>query len=533
MGIPSYFSHIIRKYGSIIKKYKKFKSVNNLYFDSNSLIYDIIRLHQWSKDDTKDEYERNIYQELCLKLDDYINKIRPTNKVFIAFDGIAPVAKLNQQKTRRYKSKFIQYVENTITHKQNSKWDQAAITPGTTFMNNLDIYIRNYFKDKYNTTDNPLEIIVSCANDFGEGEHKLFDFIRENKEYHTNSTTFIYGLDSDLIMLCLNHLHISKNIFLFRESPDFANSLNEKIESNVLCYLDINKLSTAILKELGCTRAPYTAQHTKYKIHDYILISFMLGNDFMPHFPALNIRTNGISILLETYKNIIGPNKYLCNGMKIHWRYFKLFLQELANNEEEYFKKEFALRYKWSRRTFKTDTEEHKLERFLTIPIKNRDSELFIDPFTKGWETRYYKQLFQINYANRYKKHICTNYLEGLEWTLEYYTNGCKNYRWYYKYHYPPLLTDLIRYIPDFDIIMVENNKKPINHLTQLCYVLPKQSLHLLPESLHLRLLDVYPEYYRSNYRFVWAFCKYFWESHIDMNTIDIGELEDFVTKTI
>ena len=130
----------------------------------------------------------------------------------------------------------------------------------------------------------------------------------------------------------------------------------------------------------------------------------MLGNDFMPHFPALNIRTNGISILLETYKNIIGPNKYLCNGMKIHWRYFKLFLQELAKNEENYLKKEYEIRNKWSRRTFKSDTEAHTLERFSTIPIKQRDGENFIDPYTKGWEIRYYKQLFQMNYVDRYKK---------------------------------------------------------------------------------------------------------------------------------
>ena len=265
MGIPSYFSHIIRKYGSIIKKFHKFKGVSNLYFDSNSLIYDIIKLHKWSDIDTKEDYEQEIYRKLCVQIEEYIDKIRPAKKVLIAFDGVAPVAKLNQQKTRRYKSKFIQYIENSIQNKPNSKWDQAAITPGTQFMNNLDKYIQNYFNDKYNNTNNPLQIIVSGTNEFGEGEHKIFDFIRANEEYHANTTTFIYGLDSDLIMLCLNHLHISKNIYLFRESPDFANSLNRQVESNILCYLDIQQLSIAILQELGCARTPYTNQHNKYK----------------------------------------------------------------------------------------------------------------------------------------------------------------------------------------------------------------------------------------------------------------------------
>ena len=44
MGIPSYFSHIIKKYGSIIKILTS-KNIHNLYFDSNSIIYDIIRFN--------------------------------------------------------------------------------------------------------------------------------------------------------------------------------------------------------------------------------------------------------------------------------------------------------------------------------------------------------------------------------------------------------------------------------------------------------------------------------------------------------
>ena len=34
----------------------------------------------------------------------YIQEIKPENTVFIAFDGVAPVAKLDQQRNRRYKS---------------------------------------------------------------------------------------------------------------------------------------------------------------------------------------------------------------------------------------------------------------------------------------------------------------------------------------------------------------------------------------------------------------------------------------------
>ena len=310
MGIPSYFSHIIKKYGSIIKILTS-KNIHNLYFDSNSIIYDIIRLINYADYSTNKEYEEKIYLEVCKKLEEYINIVQPQTNVYIAFDGVAPVAKLKQQKTRRYKSKFIKYIETYIKKETDTEgdknadnkpiWDQAAITPGTNFMNQLTPFIINYFKHTFINTNN-INFIVSGADEVGEGEHKIFEFIRKNNTYHDKTSTFIYGLDSDLIMLCLNHLSVSKNLYLFRESPDFANSINSSIESNVLCYLDINLLSDAILTEL-CSNP--TDKNKKYKLYDYILISFLLGNDFLPHFPALNIRTNGIQYVLNTYKSTI------------------------------------------------------------------------------------------------------------------------------------------------------------------------------------------------------------------------------------
>ena len=38
MGIPSYFSHIIKKYAYILKKINNKNEFNNIYFDSNSII---------------------------------------------------------------------------------------------------------------------------------------------------------------------------------------------------------------------------------------------------------------------------------------------------------------------------------------------------------------------------------------------------------------------------------------------------------------------------------------------------------------
>ena len=172
MGIPSFFSHIVKNHKSIIKKIGEFeKTMNNLYLDSNSIIYDSLRSIEYTKDI---QFEKELMLKVCLKIDEYINTIKPDKTVLIAFDGVAPVAKLEQQRTRRYKSDLESKIKKELNPDDKKFWDTRAITPGTKFMKKLNSYIKKYYKNqekKYNVD----EIIVSGANEKGEGEHKIFN----------------------------------------------------------------------------------------------------------------------------------------------------------------------------------------------------------------------------------------------------------------------------------------------------------------------------------------------------------------------
>ena len=97
MGIPSYFSYILKNYGNIISRLNR--KVDNLYLDSNSIIYDSLRQLEENHN-----FEERLIHKVCVKIDEYIARTAPSHTIFIAFDGVAPVAKLDQQRNRRYLS---------------------------------------------------------------------------------------------------------------------------------------------------------------------------------------------------------------------------------------------------------------------------------------------------------------------------------------------------------------------------------------------------------------------------------------------
>ena len=527
MGIPSYFSYIVKNHPEIIKLFnRKHYKADNLYLDCNSIIYDVF--HKTDFNNLSHSISTSIIKDVCIKIESYISLIQPSNKVIIAFDGVAPVAKLEQQRQRRYKSAYQNEIFRNIYKKvERDPWNTAAITPGTLFMKELSDYITVYFNN-YNTN----EIIVSTSEIYGEGEHKIFDYIRQNKEDHANQSTIIYGLDADLIMLSINHIPYCKNIYLFREAPHFIQSISKSLEPNENYLLDIPELTNKIIQDMNNGNI-YPFSHTKSKIYDYILLSFLLGNDFLPHFPALNIRTGGMDKLLNAYKATIGKtNETITDGTTINWKNFRMLINYLSIQEETYITEEYKLRNKKEKIFYPTDTPEQTFKKFEALPTYKRDNERYINPFQPYWESRYYRTLFNIqsDTTGDRRKQISINYLEGLEWTLKYYTHGCPDWRWRYNYYYPPLLVDLIKYIPVFDTTFIEYKiPDPVSQVVQLCYVLPKESLSLLPNSLHKDLLEKHEEWYNNDCDFLWAFCKFFWESHVLFNEIDINELEQIV----
>ena len=186
MGIPSYFSHIVKKHRDVIKRFNQnYFKINNLYLDCNSIVYDCLKNGFATTYANKEQFEKNLIDAVCIKIDEYISTINPDSRILIAFDGVAPVAKLEQQRNRRYKSWFLNEMTKTFNSNINTEndgviqsfhWDSTSITPGTNFMQKLNASVRTHFEPII--VQNEKIIIVSGSDVPGEGEHKFMHHMR-------------------------------------------------------------------------------------------------------------------------------------------------------------------------------------------------------------------------------------------------------------------------------------------------------------------------------------------------------------------
>ena len=493
MGIPSYFSHIIRNYKGIIKlltpelrSSESQQSYMHLFMDSNSIIYDCVHSMESPTNST-------IIDNVIVKIDEYIKKINPSNTIYIAFDGVAPFAKMKQQRNRRYKTNYI----NKILGKTD-KWNTNNITPGTEFMDELSRRITRELKPKNYRAKH---FYISTPNEVGEGEHKIFDYIRKNP--CINDDVYIYGLDSDLFMLSIFNCQYYRNCFIFREAPEFIRELLEKEPSkNDMYLIDTNMLQMGILAQMGYHKSSTLPHHEQERaiIYDYVFICFFLGNDFLPMFPSLNIRTKGIERIMRTYRKIHKQGQYMIKNDGINWPMVRLFINELAKNEEEYMREEQKSRNKFDNWTFTTPkTMEEKEKYILNLPIMKRETEKYVNPFEEGWQERYRR----IN-GNVYMESTQNNayeYLLGLEWVYKYYKGEERN-QWNYNGYLAPLLVDLSKSMQNFDFLKEKRPKEKYETKEfQLNYVMPQDIEKTgVNDNLH---------------KLKWAYKRYIWEADI------------------
>lgn len=535
MGVPGFFAWLLKRYKNIIMKDID-EDISILYLDANCLIhpqcFKILELYQNIKN--VQELEDKMIDRVIKYIDYLINHVSPTDEVYISVDGVAPLAKMNQQRKRRFRSDNDRSLVANIKKKHgvivNENWSNTAITPGTEFMEKLNQSIIKYINNK------TINITYSSYHTPGEGEHKILDDIRlkVNDVYYKNKNFVIYGLDADLIFLSLSSQ--KEGIYLLRESQhlnknnksdkhisknDTEKNGTEKNDiSEDLDYVSIDKtkecINTQIIKIMNSKYNRILLENGDINLNldldfsnDFIFICYLLGNDFLPHLPSVHIRTGGLDFLLDCYSDIFMSNmdnKLLINltdnNVFINNDFLKNLFSKISDFEDYYFKirlpkhKDIILKRQCS------SSNELEKELWMLNNMRNID---IVDPIKLGedgrdlWKFRYYEHYFGSSEDQDILiSEISSEYLRGIMWITKYYFKGCPSWNWQYNHHHAPFVSDINFNININDIKFEKST--PVTPFIQLLSVLPPSCNHLLPKnysnlmtSKTSPIIDLYP----------------------------------------
>lgn len=495
MGLPGYYSNLLKKYRSKLL-INTITQPKYLFIDANCLFHpECFAVLADNPDDDYDTLIQKMFERITQYIDYLIEYSNPSELVFIGVDGVAPFAKIMQQRKRRYKTDYDNKLKSKIKEKygivEKSIWSNICITPGTKFMEKLHNHIEKYIENK--KKNSCLKFIYSSFHSAGEGEHKILQFIKNN--ITDNDNIVIYGLDADLIFLAL--ASGKDNIYLLREKSHFEQkSVDEKSIKKELIYASMNETKESILVEM---KEKTFYQKWDY-INDYIFICFFLGNDFLPHFPTIDIHQKGLDTLMNSYSYAFSKSNYKSlitvkdSKVIINQDFLDLFLYGLGSKEQKFFdnyhyyknqneqkKKEQKDKNIGCNFTDKYKQEILNLERmeselvdmtdYINLGIGNKDE----------WKNRYYEYHFKVLNAKEIIDKLCGDYMYGLKWVCEYYFLKCSDWQWGYQHIVAPFISDLYNYkITSTPDKLPEKKNLPID--AQLLCVIPPTYIEYLPK---------------------------------------------------
>ena len=529
MGIPLYFKIISEKYPEIIRD--NIDNKDSLFLDLNCAIHPCCRkvIEDSGNIDTE-RLEKRMINEVLRYIEKLFLLVNP-KLLYIAIDGVAPCAKMNQQRLRRYKTILdknnIDKIKKEEDIETSESWNTNAISPGTEFMTKLSKSIKHELLN--NLSYKGIQVYFSDSTVPGEGEHKILDFIKNND---LKNDIVIYGLDADLIIL--SFVSHKNNIFLLREALEFGKPVLDRF-----LYLDIDNLKYFLVKDIQekiLIKDPtllFDIDKLNNILDDYIFISFLIGNDFLPHLLAFNLRENGLNILLDTYVELyVIYEQNLISKNSINWDFLKVYFNELKNIEGDLLVKMSKKRQRFKLHRKYEDAYSQKMDLLNNYPILHLEKEKYIDIGRKNWKYRFYRKAMGI-YDSDDLEDCCLNYLEGLNWTFNYYFKGCKSWDYIYNNRHCPSLNDLIATMNKFNLKsnITTKQTKPYSHIVQLLAIFPKKSINLIPKEYRKLITKELMEYYPESFEIDTYYKRYMWQCEPILPLINFEKINKLVKK--
>ncbi|CCG82598.1 putative Exonuclease Kem1 [Taphrina deformans PYCC 5710] len=355
MGIPKFFRWMSERYPlcSQLIEPNSIPEFDNLYLDMNGIIHN--STHKGDYGISGSLTEDKMFMAIFNYIEHLFATIKPKKLFFMAIDGCAPRAKMNQQRSRRFRTAKDAHDARQAAIKKGEElpkeepFDSNCITPGTVFMAKLSKQLQ-YFVNKKVSEDSDwrgVTVVLSGHDVPGEGEHKIMEYIRAAKAqdgYDPNVRECLYGLDADLIMLGL--LSHEPHFCLLREEVTFgpvkAGAKTKELDAQNFFLMHLSLLREYLELEFQELRATLPFEYDLERIiDDFILMAFFVGNDFLPNLPNLHINEGALALMYKVYKETIP----LCGGYMndngvINRERLGKMLEGLEKFEKEYFEAE-------------------------------------------------------------------------------------------------------------------------------------------------------------------------------------------------
>ena len=445
--------------------------------------------------------KKKLYVEICKEVLHLLKIVKPNKKLIMCVDGPAPLGKQAQQRSRRFRSAYPPQTSDSSSTDQTSKppFDPTQFTPGTKLMYELSAYIDWYIRRNLDNNTNPwatLEIIFSSERVPGEGEQKILNHVRKYGD--PTHSYCIYGMDADLIMLAM--LSRMERFYVLRE---------DNFDAGVDFYLvDVKSIRTRMAQTDLCWSNPRLEYSKRSAIDDFVLICFLVGNDFLPQIPSLEIFQGGLDLLIEIYvavgsslghltlnnytshhgNHTPGTKDNLC-GLRINFKTLSKFLKICGSYEKQNLEKKVTIRNNFF--------PDPLLE---SVIVTANPPQIDIDQ----WIDQYFASHFSPDIS---RQEICMRYLKGMEWVLLYYTWGVLDWYWSYGYDYAPPASQLAKFSEFYELQEQSTSDKdsfsrslckissipynlnippsrPTAPFLQLLCVLPPASSYLLPKPM-------------------------------------------------
>jgi 5'-3' exonuclease len=491
MGIPSYFRRILQQYPGCLSRNSP-PGVSALCFDFNCLIYRCIRapgMPAFPVDcslEQQEDWEGLLLKEVVRTVKEVWAVAGRPRQVLLAVDGVVPMAKIRQQRVRRFKSAWLRSMQSS------GGWDSNAITPGTAFMDRLTVVLKELAREQGRGW------IVSGVREPGEGEHKVMHWIRESnaKGDAVGNSVVVYGLDADLILLSMLTMAqcSSVKLYLLREKQEFGKNEVNSLGEQEYTFMILEEFQ----KRLGIQGLDDTI--------NYIALMSLMGNDFLPHSLTHKLSDDGHEYIMKEFRR---GTRLVVNN-KIQIPVLKGIVKRWSGDEEERFSHMIRKKREQAQRGVGKGMDEIE-----GLPLQWDVEKVFLQgqghgqghSLRKDWRTPYNGFLgIDVDIA-------CKEYVKGCQWILDYYLGNSVDLQWMFPSWVPPLWSDLAK-VEEGEVAQTpsEEISKETSPEEQLAMVLPLSSWGLIQDKKHRRLPILAPQMWPEKFEFCSVGRRWLWE---------------------